>query len=276
MSPDELTYEGSSGRSVSFDLNSIFRVGDGDTLRSRSWSRTLCLGSLADVSRAAREVSVEVCATPDAADEARRVFELDMSRNSPGSLVMGGWSQRALVPESKSDTWRPGIVCLTLTVALLDGVWRRGSLTHFLPDDGPIELGDGKGYPHGYPYSYGSGRPGGVEIPGYLPSPARIVIFGPTTNPTLTIGGNEYSYSGAVPSGAHLVIDGVALTATLVAEDGTETNAMPGVSLGDGEGSGSYAFQPVEPGWNDIGWDGSFGFDLECFEEEGEPPWTSS
>ena len=41
---------------------------------------------------------MQVSATPEAADEARRVFEADMAANSPGVIDLNGWTQRALVP----------------------------------------------------------------------------------------------------------------------------------------------------------------------------------
>ena len=273
---DALTYTGSSGAVLTFDLRRLIRIGDSDTLRSRAWSRTLGYRSLTEVSRPAREVSMQVCATPEAADEARRVFEADMASNSPGVLDMNGWRQRALVPESANELLRPSLVQLTITVALLDGVWRREHLTHFMPLDLPLDTGEGKGYPHGYPYAYGVvSTPKSLTQPGYLPAPCKLVIFGPVSSPSITIGGNVYAYEGDVPSGSYLTIDGVSKEAYLTSQQGAVTNAMPGVQLGSGEGSGSYAFEPVRPGTQPLSWNGSFGFDAYLYEEDGEVPCSS-
>ena len=44
---------------------------------------------------------------------------------------------------------------------------------------------------------------------------------------------------------------------------------------GAGAGSGSYVFERLRPGTSSVAWDGSFGFNLTYFQEEGEPPWNS-
>ncbi|OFK23121.1 hypothetical protein HMPREF2826_00575 [Olsenella sp. HMSC062G07] len=272
---DELTYTGSTGEAIKFGLAGNLRIDDGDTLRSRVWSRTLGYRSLEGVTRSAREVTMEVVVVGAAeADRIRRVLDYDMALNSPGTLEMGGWSQRALVPESQTDVWRVETFKLSLTVALLDGVWRRSTVEHFLPRDEAIDDGVGKGYPHGYPYGYGrAAAPSGLVQPGYLPAPMRLTIFGPASAPSVTIGGNTYRYSADIPSGGFLVIDGVSKTATLTNINGSATNALGALSLGSGEGSGTYAFERVQPGRNRVLWDGSFGFDVETMQEEGEAPW---
>lgn len=43
---------------------------------------------------------------------------------------------------------------------------------------------------------------------------------------------------------------------------------------GEGAGSGSYCFEPLRPGTSTVSWDGSFGFDITHYQEEGEPPWS--
>ena len=226
--------------------------------------------------RPAREVRIECAALPEAVDELRRAAEYDMATGRPGTLSMRGWSQRCMIPESETRVWRPGIVCVELTAALLDGVWRRVTSRHFMPLDLPLDTGEGKGYPHGYPHAYGVvATPTSLHQPGYLPAPIRLTIFGPASNPSVTIGDNTYRYEGDVPSGGRLVLDGAELTATLVNVNGSSVNAMPGAVIGGGEGSGTYAFERVAPGYNALAWNGAFGFDADLIEEEGEPPWSS-
>ncbi len=273
---DSLTYTGSGG-SLSFDLAELIRIGDGDPLRSRSWSRTLAHRSLANLSRRAREVAVRVSASPEAADAARRIFETDMATNSPGTISFNGWTQRALVPESATDVLRPARVELSLTIALLDGVWRREHVAHFMPLDLPLDTGGGNGYDHGYPYAYGIvTTPKSLTQPGYLPASCKLVIFGPVASPSIVIGGNVYAYNGDVPSGSHLTIDGIAKDAYLTSRHGAVTSAMPDLVLGTGEGCGEYAFERVMPGINSLSWNGSFGFDAYLYEEDGEVPCFSS
>lgn len=270
-------YIGSTGKIVEFDLQNVLRLGEGDTLRSHTWTRTIGYRSLTDVSRPAREVTMQFAATLEAADNMRRIFDYDMAVLQPGKLEVGGWTQHCLFPESSADTWRPTIVGITATAALLDGVWRKGTTQHFIGLESPQDTETGKGYPHEYPYGYGTRKiPSTVLQPGYLPAPIKLTIFGAASFPVIKIGENSYKYNGYVPSGSYLTIDGLNKTATLVNANGLVTNALPQLELGDGEGSGQYAFEKVLPGQNSLGWNGSFGFDIELIEEESEPPWILS
>ena len=76
--------------------------------------------------------------------------------------------------------------------------------------------------------------------------------------------------------GGYLVVDPLATprSVTLVAADGSTTDAFAKARRGNGSGSGEYIFQPASPGVHEVEWDRSFGFDLTWYEEEGEPPWS--
>lgn len=271
-----LKYTGSTGQTVEFDLSQFIRTGETDTLRSRTWSRTLGFRNYTNLSRPARELQIEVFSTLEAADNARRVFEFDMANNTPGTIEMNGWSQRVLVPESTTDLWRMNRVSLQLTCALLDGVWRKPTELNFPPLIQATSGSTGKGYPFAYEYDYSPVvLPNSLEQPGYLSSPAKITIFGAVTNPSITIGENIYEFTGNIPSGAYLVIDGVNTECYMVNENGFKTNEIDGLNIGTGEGSGHYPFEPIKPGYNSVSYDGSFGFTLEIYQEESEVPWLS-
>ena len=63
---------------------------------------------------------------------------------------------------------------------------------------------------------------------------------------------------------------------TKVAKNGYKTNALPDAVLGGGVGSGSYIFEDIPAGTSTVSYDGSFGWDLEVYREDGAVPWTSS
>lgn len=276
MTTCALKYIGSTGEEVVFDFRQFIRTGETDTLRSRTWSRTLGFRNFTNLSRPARELKIEVFSTLEAADHARKVFEYDMAKNTPGVLEYNGWTQRALIPESSTDLWRISRVSLQLTCALLDGVWRKPTKLTFQPLVAANSGGEGKGYPFGYPYDYAPITiPSSLEQPGYLPSPAKFTIFGAVTNPSIMIGGNVYEFTGNIPFGAYLVINGVNTECYMVNENGFKTNEIDGLNIGTGEGSGHYPFEPIKPGYNSVSYDGSFGFNLEIYQEESEVPWLS-
>lgn len=269
---DSLSYTGSTGEVVAFDLRDPIRLGEGDTLRSHEWDYELGYRGLTDVTLPAHVEELEVLTTRATADAMRRTFDRDMDSNAPGTVDLNGWSQRALVVSWETEEWYGDVVLSTIEMALLDGFWRRPSTMEFLPDDAPVGSEVGKGYPYGYPYGYGTVHaPTSVRVPGYVPAEVKLTIYGPATSPSVTIGGNLYSCSADVPAGGYLVVDGVNRTATMTSQGGATTNYLPYMSLGTGEGSGEYAFEPLRPGDNPLVWSGAFGFSLTMYERSTQP-----
>lgn len=275
MATSRLAYVGSGGERVEMDaqpiVSNMFLP-----IRGRQWSYELSRRSIRQVSRDAREATLTVdYLTTEAADAARRVMDRDVALGTPGTLVSGEWSQRAyVVAQEPSDRYH-GWVRADMTVLLLDGVWRRLVTTRYGKGDAGSDYG--KAYPYGYEYDYAppsNARTLTVDAPAACPM--RLVIFGYARNPSITIGDNTYSFDVEVPTGDYLLVDTRPdPTVTLVDSAGRETDAFASAHRGAGLGSGEYAFQPVAPGIQTVGWDNSFGFDLGVYLEEGEIPWTS-
>lgn len=275
MATSRLAYVGSGGDRVEMDARPIASnrfLG----VRGRQWSYELSRRTIRQVSRDAREATLKVdYLTTDAADAARRVMDRDVALGTPGTLVSGEWSQRAYVVAQEPTDRYHGWVRADLTVLLLDGVWRRLVTTSY--GKGEAGANHGKAYDYGYAYDYAppsNSRTVTVDAP--APCPIRLVIFGYAHNPEMTIGGNVYRFDVEVPTGGYLVVDTRPdPTVTLVDSAGRSTDAFASAHRGAGLGSGEYAFQPVAPGTQTVGWDDSFGFDLGVYLEEGEIPWTS-
>ena len=275
MATSRLAYVGSGGDRVEMDARPI-ASNRFLAVRGRQWSYELSRRTIRQVSRDAREATLTVdYLTTDAADAARRVMDRDVALGTPGTLVSGEWSQRAYVVAQEPTDRYHGWVRADLTVLLLDGVWRRLVTTSY--GKGEAGADHGKAYDYGYAYDYAppsNSRTVTVDAP--APCPIRLVIFGYAHNPELTIGGNLYSFDVEVPTGGYLVVDTRPdPTVTLVDSAGRSTDAFASAHRGAGLGSGEYAFQPVAPGVQTVGWDDSFGFDLGVYLEEGEIPWTS-
>lgn len=272
----DMTYQSPSAKET-FNLGSgpARRYGRGDAMRSREWSYSLGYRGITNVYRGARKVKQSLTVRDLAfADRMAGAFDEDVLKGTPGTVEVGRWRQRAYVVGSETRTATDGLVDLTLTIVLLDGMWRIPHELSFRPVGSSMR--DGKGYPLAYPYSYGySEGMGHVPSVGALAGPVSLTVYGPATNPSVTVGGNRYQVRTSVPSGGYLVIDGIEATVTLVSEWGTRTNALADAVRGTGKGSGEYIFEEV--GGNGdvpVTWDGSFGFDLTWWEQAGEPSWT--
>lgn len=271
-----LTYvPATSSTSIPLDGPAIWAQEGAAGIRGRVWSRTLGYRSLLQANRPARETTLTVYASSAAADLLRRAADADVMARKPGTLIFdGSWRQGAFILECTPKPYNNGVL-LEMTVALVDGAWWALVVNSFSPDDGISETY--LDFPYDYEIDYGAPFSGDDVDTGLLSaSPVFIRIYGPATNPYVVVGSNRYQLNTSVANGAYAVIDGRMKTITVVASDGTTTNAFAYGERGSGAGGGSYIFEEVQPGVQSVSWDGSFGFDLGWYDMEGEPPWNQS
>ena len=132
-------------------------------------------------------------------------------------------------------------------------------------------------YPHNYPHDYQATSSTADVTPSVLtPSDVYLAVFGPAVNPYVIVGGNRYQVNVTVPAGGYLTVDGRKKSILLTLADGTVQNVFSSGVRGSGAGGGSYIFERIPAGTSEVTYDGSFGFDLGWYEEEGEPPWSLS
>ena len=270
----QLTYTGSTGEVIDMDCRG-FATNRFLGIRGREWTYSLGRRGISGQYRAAREATLTVDFTDLAeCDRARGIFDRDVASGTPGTLSSGGWSQRAYIVKSEPSDRYHGWVRADITVLLLDGAWSMPHTAGFEPSS--LASDYGKAYDYGYPYDYGPPAPArSVEVPGTVPGPFRLVIWGRAVQPSITIGGNVYSFDISVPAGGYLLVDTLhEPVVELVTADGIRTDAFDSARRGGGLGSGTYAFEPIAPGSHLVSWDDSFGFDLTTYQLEGEIPWA--
>lgn len=269
----DIEYKSNAGTVI--PLNSGVYVGKPNDLFSREWDYEIGYRALATASRGAREVSFKAFfANMAQADAFRRCADMDMQKGTPGTIYVNDWFQRCFVVASEVDGIGGDFFTTKLTLVLLDGVWRRGTTTAFVPVQGPADY-EFLDLPHDLPYDLGVTTPLQYVInPGYSGSPAKFVVYGPAVNPSVRLAGNLYQVDVTVPEGGYMDIDPLRRTVTVVAADGTAMDAFSKAHRGSGVGSGEYIFEHVPVGTSEISWDNSFGFDLTLYEEEGEPAWS--
>ena len=260
---------------ISLDGPKIWTQDGAAGIRGRSWARKLGYRSLLQANRPAREVSITVYASRQAADLLRRAADADVTARKPGTFVFDGrWRQGGYILECEPTPYRSGVM-LDLTLALVDGAWWTLVTNSFAPDDGTAyEYLD---YPHDYEYDFSAPIGGNAVETGLLtPSPVFLRVYGPAVNPYVVVGKNRYQVNVSVPTGGYLVVDGRKKTITVTTQGGTTTNAFQYGERGSGAGGGEYVFEDIPSGLQQISWDGSFGFDLGWYDMEGEPPWSQS
>lgn len=268
---------GTGAAEVCLDCRSAL-AGTAEGVRGREWGYSIGYRSIAAATRAARECSMSVTFLDlSVADELRRLADRDVAMATPGTLAIDGWSQRAYITAADPSSISRAHMAAKLTVVLLDGVWRKGHTVAF--EQLTATSGDGEFLDLPYDLPYDLGVPSTrryVDVGEWGAAPLRFVVYGPCVNPAVRIDGNWYRVDVTVPDGGYLVVDPLATprSVTLVAADGSTTDAFAKARRGEGLGSGEYVFQPASPGVHEVEWDRSFGFDLTWYEEEGEPPWS--
>lgn len=268
---------GTGAAEVCLDCRSAL-AGTAEGVRGREWGYSIGYRSIAAATRAARECSMSVTFLDlSVADELRRLADRDVAMATPGTLAIDGWTQRAYITAADPSSISRAHMSAKLTVVLLDGVWRKGHTVAF--EQLTATSGDGEFLDLPYDLPYDLGVPSTrryVDVGEWGAAPLRFVVYGPCVNPAVRIDGNWYRVDVTVPDGGYLVVDPLATprSVTLVAADGSTTDAFAKARRGNGSGSGEYIFQPASPGVHEVEWDRSFGFDLTWYEEEGEPPWS--
>lgn len=277
----ELTYTSGVTDQV-FDMESELSWGAALGLRSRAWDYSLGYRGLTMPARKAREVTVSMnILDPSGLDAFMRATDADIRMNRPG-LITGlaesdaAWTQHAAIVKTDPQAHhRATDASIDLTIALLDGVWRRRmDVQHFWSD--ALQPGLDLDYPHDYPHDYTpTTRNATAENPMLTPMPFEMVIFGPVEHPSITIGANRYELDMSIPSGGHVTVTSMEgkRTILLTAENGDVTDVFSKGVRGDGEGNGTYIFEQIPPGSNTVQWNG-FGFDLTVIEEVSEPQWV--
>lgn len=268
---------GTGAAEVCLDCRSAL-AGTAEGVRGREWGYSIGYRSIAAATRAARECSMSVTFLDlSVADELRRLADRDVAMATPGTLAVDGWSQRAYITAADPSSISRAHMAAKLTVVLLDGVWRKGHTVAF--EQLTATSGDGEFLDLPYDLPYDLCVPSTrryVDVGEWGAAPLRFVVYGPCVNPAVRIDGNWYRVDVTVPDGGYLVVDPLATprSVTLVAADGSTTDAFAKARRGNGSGSGEYIFQPASPGVHEVEWDRSFGFDLTWYEGEGEPPWS--
>lgn len=130
---------------------------------------------------------------------------------------------------------------------------------------------DGKKYNYKYGYRYGTGLGARTIINShYAATPVRITVFGPASNPSVTIGGNVYAVTVTLIAGERLIIDPLAPVNKIyvINETGDITNVF------DSRDKAHDIFAPVQPGENDIIYSGDYDLTLTLIQQRSELAWT--
>ena len=200
------------------------------------------------------------------------LVESDIVAKLPGKIHIGEYYTNGFITGSTKGEYliNKRVCSISLVLTSDDPAWYREQKYTFVPnvtDD--TDIIGGVDHPYDYPYDYSMSIRGRHIMCDTVTSNAfRLLIYGEVENPSILIGGHEYSINGTVRLGERLLIDSLAKTITLITASGSRVNWF------DKRGRGNYIFQPIPAGQSVVGWSGTYGFDLTIIEERSEPKWT--
>ena len=230
---DNFIYEDHLGRQfVGLDNNVYLNYSE---LRDYSWSYDVINNKIARLYRStlARKIPLVIHCKSDA--EAivvkNRLFELtetDIFSLLPGKIRIGDYYTVGYVTQSvKSDYLISKRLCkLELTLTSDNPAWYRESVHVFVKDTTDTSAAkSGIVYPYDYPYDYAPVAPGKTILCESIGNSAfKLLIYGSTENPSITIGGHTYTVKGKIEKGETLLIDSLSKTITLTTANGVKRN----------------------------------------------------
>lgn len=270
---DRFMYENHLGQR--FDEDCVYL--NYSDLRDYSWSYDTMNGRISRFYRSITERGLPLVIVGKTGDEAtaikNRLFEIaeaDIVAMIPGKVYSGEYYTHGFITASAKSKYliNKRFTKIDLTLTSNDPVWYRDYLYRFMPTPSTDVVG-GFDYPFGYPYDYAnkSKTTPNIECNSINENEFRLKVYGSVSNPSIKIGGHDYSIEGTIGNGETLLIDSVNKKITLTSQIGQEHNWF------DRRNRDSYIFEPIPAGYNAVSWDGSFGFDLTVIEKRSEPRW---
>jgi hypothetical protein len=277
-----ISYENSQGTILNLNDGAYFV--NANDLRDFTWDYTALNrpsgrgGRMRSFSRPVTEKTVSVAVRGTAEQFKARMnalhalTEVDIQAKTPGKLWLGEQyliCYLGVASELNLYSRRGNFAEKALTVAVVEPFWCRldGPVKFNLTDEG--ELAGGKKYDGKYAYKYGSSYQSSTLINShYAHCPVIITIYGTTTNPQITIGGNIYSVLTEIASGERVEIDQIAGTIYKINASGVKTSVF------NSRDKTNDIFKAVPAGASSVVYSGLFSFDVTMVQQRSEPLWT--
>jgi len=263
----------------------VFPFDDGVTylnsleLAGWKWDST-SLNGRSRYSRNAQEMKAVVSfCDADSAAKFMTTIDADTEAGVEGILTINDWSIRGNI-SAGSLAWKTvdgKYAQYEITFHADYPIWFSQIGTWSFPASSASATG-GLDYPHDYPFDYYPPPSGQktISVDSLSPCEFELVVYGPATNPAVTINGIKHEVDCDVFDGSLLFINSMnaklgadAYGAVIFTRDSTGgiTNEYGKQSRTDD------VLARIEPGENLITWNGTFGFDLTLYETRGVRPW---
>ena len=212
-----------------------------------------------------------------------RLINRDIVANTYGRLYDGEYYAVGNFPAETVETYDPRrrFWISEIPFFMPEEVWMREVGSYIFDQNGltteePQDVGASgitlaADYPLDFPRGLTSGNIEQTIInDAAFPSPFRLAVYGPCTNPTVTIAGHVYNVVVEVPTGARLIVDSAAKTAEIV----DAANGTTNVFAYQNHDADKYLFAPIATGECTVFYQNIPKIILTLYEERSATKWT--
>ena len=195
--------------------------------------------------------------------------EPDILTTKPGRLWLDGQYLicfLSVTSELTAYSEKKGFAAKELTIVAVEPFWHTEQIYSFSPSTGSVT--GGKKYNLHYPYRFGTGYSNQTLYNShYAATPMKIAIYGPVTNPEITIGGHLYAVTSVILTGERMEVDQIARTITKIDASGGKYDMF------DSRNKVHDIFQYAPAGPSSVLFTG-IKFDVTLIQQRSEPRWT--
>ncbi|MEJ8734573.1 hypothetical protein [Mediterraneibacter sp. ICN-202921] len=208
----------------------------------------------------------------NAIDKFHEAVEYDVLNKTPGRLFVGKQYLQCYIISSQKTEWENDIELLdnNIEIVIEYPFWITEQKFEFKPSTGE-QTGEYLDFDFDVPFDLLGDQKGvgNINYEHYSSCNFLMTIYGPCTTPRITIGSNVYEVKTKLDTGEYLQIDSRAGTVYRTRTNGLKVNEFDNRSTESGS-----IFEKIQPGYNLVSWDGSFGIDILIYKERSEPEWT--
>ena len=194
-------------------------------------------------------------------------FENDIRSMKMGRLIWGDWYVDCYIIASSTNPVNNDWTENEIEVYCPNPFWIKQEKKSFQKQDAPPVQQEFLDYDYDYDYDYFLGAIGTEKWVRSFPFSAefQMLIYGPVSNPRITINGYPYQVDDTLESAEYMAIDSRQNTITKYLAGGTS------ISIFDKRNKVQSVFEQIPGGTLAVNWTGLFGFDLIIFDERSEP-----
>lgn len=201
------------------------------------------------------------------------VTEADIIANAPGRLYVDDQyliCYLAVAGDAPKHLKNANFLTRSITVLAVEPYWCTPVTVTINPSTDQPTNENGKKFNLKYSYRYGTGLSGATLINShYAAAPAVIQIFGPASNPAITIEGVTYGVDVILTATDRLVIDQVTHRIYTVSETGLQTSVF------NARNKEFDIFTPIPVGSHNIIYSGDFTLQVTMIQQRSELRWTA-